>query len=179
MSDTEIHWFSIINSFITVLFLSAIFGVIIVRTLSQDIAKYNEEDDDDVEPTGWKLVHGDVFRTPAHYTLLATFTGTGIQLLGMLMVTLMLALFGMLSPSSRGALVTVAVVTYMLMGLVAGYYSARMYKTMGGQQWKTAAASMALTFPMILFGVCFILNFFLWGKQVRHLCPMPDVQLFS
>ena len=40
MSDVEIHWFSIINSFITVLFLSAIFGVIIVRTLSNDIAKY-------------------------------------------------------------------------------------------------------------------------------------------
>lgn len=56
MSDTEIHWFSIINSFITVLFLSAIFGVIIVRTLSRDIAKYNEEEEDDVEPTGWKLV---------------------------------------------------------------------------------------------------------------------------
>eukprot|EP00037_Helgoeca_nana_P032152 m.412464 g.412464 ORF g.412464 m.412464 type:complete len:630 (+) comp28855_c0_seq1:43-1932(+) len=175
MSDTEIHWFSIINSFITVLFLSAIFGVIIVRTLSQDIAKYNEEDDDDVEPTGWKLVHGDVFRTPAHYTLLATFTGTGIQLLGMLMVTLMLALFGMLSPSSRGALVTVAVVTYMLMGLVAGYYSARMYKTMGGQQWKMAAASMALTFPMILFGVCFILNFFLWGKQSSGAVPFTTM----
>jgi transmembrane 9 superfamily protein 2/4 len=58
MADVEIHWFSIVNSFITVLFLSAIFGAIIVRTLSNDIARYNEEEDDDVEPTGWKLVHG-------------------------------------------------------------------------------------------------------------------------
>ena len=49
MADVEIHWFSIINSFITVLFLSAIFGAIIVRTLSNDIAKY--ERDNSVTPT--------------------------------------------------------------------------------------------------------------------------------
>ena len=150
MSDTEIHWFSIINSFITVLFLSAIFGVIIIRTLSQDIAKYNEEDDDDVEPTGWKLVHGDVFRAPAYFTLLATFVGTGVQLLGVTSVTIGLALIGMLSPSSRGALMTVAIVVWLIMGLVAGYYAARLYKTMGGQKWKTAAVYVAFGFPTMV-----------------------------
>ena len=171
MSDTEIHWFSIINSFITVLFLSAIFGVIIIRTLSQDIAKYNEEDDDDVEPTGWKLVHGDVFRAPAYFTLLATFVGTGVQLLGVTSVTIGLALIGMLSPSSRGALMTVAIVVWLVMGLVAGYYAARLYKTMGGQKWKTAAVYVAFGFPTMVFGTGFFLNFFIWGKQSSGAVP--------
>merc|ERR1712070_44470 len=89
----------------------------------------------------------------------------------MLVVTLCLALFGMLSPSSRGALITVAIVVYLLMGLIAGYYTARLYKTMGGQQWKSAAAYLALGFPSLVFGVCFILNFFIWGKQSSGAVP--------
>ena len=44
-SAQQIHWFSIINSLITVLFLSGITAIIIVRTLNRDIARYNEEDE--------------------------------------------------------------------------------------------------------------------------------------
>ena len=65
MSDTQIHWFSIINSVVVVFFLSGIITMIIIRTLRKDIAKYNmadEDAEDSIEETGWKLVHGDVFR---------------------------------------------------------------------------------------------------------------------
>ena len=34
------------------------------------------------EETGWELVHGDVFRTPEYPQMLATYIGTGCQLLG-------------------------------------------------------------------------------------------------
>lgn len=39
--------------------------------------------DDTLEETGWKLVHGDVFRPPPHQMILVNMVGTGIQLLGM------------------------------------------------------------------------------------------------
>ena len=70
-----------------------------MRTLSNDIARYNEEEDDDVEPTGWKLVHGDVFRPPPMPEMLCTVVGSGIQLFGVFTVTLFFALLGMLSPA--------------------------------------------------------------------------------
>ena len=56
--------------------------MIIVRTLRKDIAKYNKMDDEDetLEETGWKLVHGDVFRPPRWPRLLASLIGAGIQL---------------------------------------------------------------------------------------------------
>ena len=57
--------------------------MIIVRTLRRDIAKYNQldpEGDDILEETGWKLVHGDVFRPPQNPKLLASLVGAGIQL---------------------------------------------------------------------------------------------------
>lgn len=36
--------------------------------------------DETLEETGWKLVHGDVFRPPHRPKLLAAFIGSGIQL---------------------------------------------------------------------------------------------------
>ncbi|GER45024.1 endomembrane protein 70 protein family [Striga asiatica] len=66
MNDDQIHWFSIINSLMIVLFLSGMVAMIMMRTLYRDIANYNQLDsqDDAQEETGWKLVHGDVFRAP-------------------------------------------------------------------------------------------------------------------
>ena len=41
-----------------------------------------------MEETGWKLVHGDVFRPPKNSKLLATFIGSGIQIFFMSLITL-------------------------------------------------------------------------------------------
>ncbi len=60
MMDDQIHWFSIINSVMIVLFLSGMVAMIMLRTLARDITKYNqlESQDDAQEETGWKLVGG-------------------------------------------------------------------------------------------------------------------------
>lgn len=176
MSDAEIHWFSIINSLITVLFLSGITAIIIVRTLNRDIARYNEEDEEDsVEPTGWKLVHGDVLRPPQYASWLMTFVGTGVQLLCMLLVTLCVACLGMLSPASRGALMTAAIFVFMFMGLFAGFVAARLYRTMNGQSWRTAAVQLAVFFPAAIFGTGFVLNFFIWYSQSSGAVPFTTM----
>lgn len=49
------------------------------------------------------------------------------------------AMLGMLSPASRGALMTVAIMLYVFSGLTAGYVSARLYKTLKGREWKKTA----------------------------------------
>lgn len=41
MTDSQIHWFSIINSIMIVLFLSAFIAMIMVRTLYRDLNRYN------------------------------------------------------------------------------------------------------------------------------------------
>ena len=80
--DNEIHWFSIFNSLLIVLFLSAMVAMILTRSLYRDIAAYNDETADELaEETGWKLVHGDVFRPPTTLPmLLSVFVGCGNQL---------------------------------------------------------------------------------------------------
>jgi transmembrane 9 superfamily protein 2/4 len=49
------------------------------------------------------------------------------------------AMLGMLSPASRGALMSAMIFLYVIMGTFAGYYSARLYRTMRGKEWKKQA----------------------------------------
>merc|ERR1712079_998845 len=174
MADTQIHWFSIINSVVVVFFLSGIITMIIIRTLRKDIAKYNmadEDAEDSIEETGWKLVHGDVFRPPFNNRLFAAVIGSGIQIFAMLAITIFFAMLGMLSPASRGALLTAAIFFYEFLGLVAGYYSGRLYRTMKGKDWKAAAFLTATLYPSIVFGIGFFINLFIWGKHSSGAIP--------
>merc|ERR1719487_1785378 len=102
----EIHWFSIVNSLMIVFFLSGMVAMILLRTLHRDISKYNEIStaEDATEETGWKLVHGDVFRKPPHSKMLAVSVGTGCQLLVCTTVTLVFSAAGFLSPVHRGSI---------------------------------------------------------------------------
>lgn len=45
VNDMRIHWYSIINSLVVVLFLAGIVAVILLRALRRDIAKYNKQDE--------------------------------------------------------------------------------------------------------------------------------------
>lgn len=92
-------------------------------------------------------VHGDVFRPPANASLLASFVGTGVQLFGMAMVTMIFALLGFLSPANRGGLMTAMLMMFVFMGLFAGHFSARLYKSFRGEEWKKTTLRTALLFP--------------------------------
>merc|ERR1712216_654856 len=65
--EHQIHWFSIFNSFMMVIFLAGLVSMILMRTLRNDYAKYTRDEEDveslerDMDESGWKLCHGDVF----------------------------------------------------------------------------------------------------------------------
>uniref|UniRef100_A0A915PDP9 Transmembrane 9 superfamily member n=1 Tax=Meloidogyne floridensis TaxID=298350 RepID=A0A915PDP9_9BILA len=92
MPHTNIQWFSIMNSLVIVIFLSGMVGMILLRTLHRDIARYNRLDDEEdaQEEFGWKLVHGDVFRPPRNSLMLSVFVGAGSQVLLCAFITLAL-----------------------------------------------------------------------------------------
>ncbi|VDN04009.1 unnamed protein product [Thelazia callipaeda] len=177
MKDVQIHWFSILNSIIVVSCLFGFLSVIIVRTVRKDIAQYNrgEELDDSLEETGWKLVHGDVFRPPPCTMLLVNLVGAGIQLIGMVIVTVFFAMLGMLSPSSRGSLMSAAIVLFCLMGLIAGYHAGRLYRTLKGTRPRRCSFQTAVLFPSIILGSGFFLNFFLIGKHSSGAVPFTTM----
>uniref|UniRef100_A0A3B4DQP1 Transmembrane 9 superfamily member n=1 Tax=Pygocentrus nattereri TaxID=42514 RepID=A0A3B4DQP1_PYGNA len=163
----------IMNSLVIVLFLSGMVAMIMLRTLHKDIARYNQMDsvEDAQEEFGWKLVHGDVFRPPRKGMLLSVFLGSGTQIFIMTFVTLFFACLGFLSPANRGALMTCAVVLWVLLGTPAGYVAARFYKSFGGEKWKTNVLLTAFLCPGVVFADFFLMNLILWGEGSSAAMP--------
>lgn len=64
-----------------VLLLTAFLSVILMRVLKNDFSRYMEMDEDDMveEESGWKLIHGDVFRFPSNINLFSAVIGSGLQ----------------------------------------------------------------------------------------------------
>ncbi|KAL9078873.1 MAG: hypothetical protein Q9157_002209 [Trypethelium eluteriae] len=186
--DPKIHWLSLINSAVIVTFLIGMVTTILVRTLRKDIARYNRLDqfglddlsgasmDDGVqEDSGWKLVHGDVFRPPKYPLILAVLVGNGAQLLVMTGFTIAFALLGFLSPSNRGSLATVIVLLYILFGFVGGYSSSRVYKSFHGDAWKQLFALTPVALPAIVFATFFLLNLFVWARASSGAVPFTTM----
>ncbi|KAH0888032.1 hypothetical protein HID58_050461 [Brassica napus] len=173
MNDNQIHWFSIVNSLMIVLFLSGMVAMIMLRTLYRDISRYNELEtqEEAQEETGWKLVHGDVFRIPTNSDLLCVYVGTGVQCLGMVFVTMIFAMLGFLSPSNRGGLMTAMLLLWVFMGLFAGYASSRLYKMFKGTEWKKIAFRTAFLFPAVVSSIFFVLNALIWGQKSSGAVP--------
>jgi len=88
--NPRVHWFSLVNSAIIVIFSTGMVAAILLKTLRKDIARYNQLDlnEDVSEDSGWKLVHGDVFRAPKNPMLLSIFLGSGAQIFFMTAITI-------------------------------------------------------------------------------------------
>ncbi|KAL0369173.1 UNVERIFIED_CONTAM: Transmembrane 9 superfamily member 1 [Sesamum calycinum] len=181
--EHQIHWFSVFNSFMMVIFLTGLVSMILMRTLRNDYAKYAREDDDletlerDVsEESGWKLVHGDVFRPPQSLALLSAVVGTGAQLATLVLLVIILAIVGMLY-IGRGAIVTTFIVCYAFTSFIAGYVSGGMYSRNGaaipfGTMVVVFVIWAFISFPLALLGTVIGEN---WSGAPNNPCRVKTI----
>ncbi|KAF8588664.1 endosomal P24A protein [Ramaria rubella] len=171
--DPRIHWFSLINSIVIVVFLCGMVSMILYRSVSKDINRYNAMDlsEDVQEDYGWKLVWGEVFRPPRNIMALSILVGNGAQLTTMVGVTLVFALMGFLSPSNRGSLATVMLICWTLFGFIAGYISSRVYTSFGGIDHRKNIFFTATLVPTFIFIVMFLLDLFLISADSSGAVP--------
>ncbi|CAD6638054.1 BAH_G0035160.mRNA.1.CDS.1 [Saccharomyces cerevisiae] len=171
--DPSIQWFSLINFSLVVVLLSSVVIHSLLRALKSDFARYNELnlDDDFQEDSGWKLNHGDVFRSPSQSLTLSILVGSGVQLFLMVTCSIFFAALGFLSPSSRGSLATVMFILYALFGFVGSYTSMGIYKFFNGPYWKANLILTPLLVPGAILLIIIALNFFLMFVHSSGVIP--------
>jgi transmembrane 9 superfamily member 3 len=178
--EHQIHFFSIFNSFMMVVFLVGLVSMILMRTLKKDYARFgvdlgssdhhghgrsssphDSESGGDLldvgDESGWKQVHGDVFRPPPHLALFSALLGTGHQLVLLVFSVLLLSMVGAYY-RNRGTVVTAFVVCYAFTSFVAGYAGGGYYARNGGRSWKAAMMATATLFPGVCFAAMLVLN---------------------
>jgi len=161
-SSFEVHWLSIINSFVLVLLLTAFLTIVLMRVLKNDFSRYMDIDEETIEEdeNGWKLIRGDVFRFPQFPALFCAAIGTGIQLILCTFLLLTLALLGWVSTTKRGSILASAIILYCLTSCVGGYKSASLYRSMGGTHWVRNLFLTAGLFP------CPLAAIFAWVNSI-------------
>lgn len=162
--DDDIHYYSIVNSLMIVLFMTGAIATIMIRTLRKDIAGYNELQtlEEAQEETGWKLVHGDVFRPPQFSPmLLSVAVGTGAQIGLAFAFTMILAMCNITNSMRKGQILTSMILLYVLCGSAAGYLSSRIYKFCGASNWKLNTMATATALPAVFVAIFIVLNIFL------------------
>jgi transmembrane 9 superfamily member 2/4 len=180
-TSPEIHWFSIANSTVIAVFLTAMTALIMWRAVHRDLMQYNrvstrEDAEEEREDTGWKLIHTEVFRPPTTQPLLfAVMAGVGAQVSGMVAAVVIFAAIGFISPANRGSIIIAVLVLFCLMGFVAGYGSARNHRLFDGKQWQRTTLMTALAFPGFVGVVFFLLNLLCWGAGSTNAVPFGEL----
>mmetsp|Transcript_7080 Transcript_7080/g.11417 ORF Transcript_7080/g.11417 Transcript_7080/m.11417 type:complete len:596 (+) Transcript_7080:92-1879(+) len=174
----EIHWLSIINSFVLVLLLMAFLTIILMRVLKNDFTRYMDVDEEDMggeEESGWKLLHGDVFRPPGNLNLFTALVGAGGQLCVTALSLLACALLGVFRATKRGSILTSCIVLYILTAFFGGYLSARLYKQLDGKSWVWNIMLSALAFPAPLLAVFSWVNSVAWSAASTAALPWHTI----
>lgn len=171
----KVHWFAVVNSLLIVVFLTIMIGLILIRALHKDIDRYNtidsESREEALEETGWKLIHGDVFRPPKFSTFYAILIGSGVQIAWLALLVLIFATFGFLTPARRGSLLTGLVLMFFFLGSFAGYYTARLSKLFNPKHWKNAVLFTIIFLPGSIGSLIFIINLFVWWTESSYAIP--------
>ncbi|XP_033117679.1 transmembrane 9 superfamily member 3-like isoform X1 [Anneissia japonica] len=160
----RIHWFSIFNSFMMVIFLVGLVSMILMRTLRKDYARYSKDDDlDDMERDlgdeyGWKQVHGDVFRPASYPMFFSALIGSGYHISAVVFTVIMFAITGHLY-EERGSLLGTSIFVYAATSPVNGYFGGSLYSRMAGKVWIKQMVMSAFLLPLLVCGNAFFINF--------------------
>ncbi|KAH0624363.1 hypothetical protein JD844_031759, partial [Phrynosoma platyrhinos] len=160
----RIHWFSIFNSFMMVIFLVGLVSMILMRTLRKDYARYSKEEEmDDMDRDlgdeyGWKQVHGDVFRPSSHPLIFSSLIGSGCQIFAVSFIVIIVAMLEDLY-TERGSMLSTAIFVYAATSPVNGYFGGSLYARQGGRRWIKQMFIGAFLIPAMVCGTAFFINF--------------------
>lgn len=178
-STFEIHWLSIINSFVLIILLTIFLFIILMRILKKDFSKYMELDDDELveEETGWKMIHGDVFRLPSNLNLFVALIGAGAQIFFTFFILLLSVLIGAFKVTRRGALLTAGIMIFAVCGFFGGAFSGRLFKQLQGKNWvwNTILTSSLFTVPLSL--TFMFVNTVAWANNSTAALPVITITL--
>ncbi|KAI8823608.1 uncharacterized protein EV422DRAFT_361721 [Fimicolochytrium jonesii] len=178
--EHKIHWFSIANSFMMVLFLFGLVALIMIRTLKRDYARYDSEqglldlDRDLADEYGWKQVHGDVFRAPSRLSVLSAFIGTGVQLVVLAISIIVSAMAGDMY-LERATILTATIFLYAFTSFLSGYVSAATFSSYSGRNWVRTMFLTAAFWPATVAIVANIVNFAAISIQSTRAIPFGSM----
>lgn len=159
----KIHWFSIINSFVMVLFMMFFVYLILSRVLKQDIAFYNKDrefadlEQDLIDECGWKQIRGDVFRNPSYPMHLSILIGSGFHIALTVLLCILITILAELY-TERTSMLSAFLFLYATTTPVNGFFGGSKYLRWKGTKWIKQCILSTFFFPSIVFAIQLLIN---------------------
>jgi len=133
------------------------------------------EDDRDVgDESGWKQIHGDVFRAPPHLLLFSALVGTGHQLSLLVFSVIIFSIIGTYY-RTRGSMLTAFIFLYAVTSFIGGYGAGGFYARNGGKNWIKSFLLTGGLFPGACFLMASLLNFVALGYGTLAAFPAGTI----
>ncbi|EGR27520.1 hypothetical protein IMG5_194690 [Ichthyophthirius multifiliis] len=180
--DLENHQGTLINSFTVNLALALLIYCILRRILMKDLSQYSQlqHQETDNDEMGWKQLKSDVFRAPGNPIVLSTFVGVGLQLGTIIILSIVfIAIQYNFEKYRTSSFLNVLIIFYIISGFISGYYSARIYKMLGGCYWLRSTILTTIIFPGIISFIYFIIEFAMFLEESLYTIRFKTIfQLF-
>lgn len=121
----------------------------IARTIFSDRVLLYVNPRDEADEAAWKVLAGDIFREPLYIGLFSVLVGSGCQFIASVLLSEVFSTF--ISFFSTTIIVIVVVLFVVVHGFVGGYAAVRLYRTFGGEQWRTICIFVTLLNPLVIF----------------------------
>jgi len=134
--------------------------------------------------TGWKLVHGDVFRPPPHTAIFTPLIGNGAQLLVVCIGLVVFSAFGILNPSYRGGFMSFGLFLFFFASYFSGYASTRLHVLLEkitnnseapSTSWLRNALFNAIFLPSYFLSILLSTNLILWSQSSSNALPFSTI----
>ena len=144
------------------IFASTILTLLLVYYIYKSIYKENKHADNDLDEYDgceWKLIHADVCRSPINPQKLSERFGWGVQLFLALILTIFTISFSSNNNyNTFDELLSTFIRCFLFSSIFGGFFSGKMFKTIGSKNWKMAVLSSSLFLSIILLMPRFLIS---------------------
>jgi ABC-type spermidine/putrescine transport system permease subunit II len=127
------------------------------------------------EETGWKMIHGDVFRSPAFLNVFTAVIGAGAQLFFTVFLLLLAVLIGAFKATKRGALLTAGIMIFAVCGVFGGIVAGRLFTQLKCKNWVWITVLTACVFPVPLSIMFMVVNTVAWNYNSTAALPVTTI----
>lgn len=171
-SNVRNEFISLMKLMLYIVMFVALFVIILVLRLNKDLDGVGKDSNfDDFEAPGvgehsWKVLHGDVFRSPARVEWLAAVTGTGFHIIITVALFLVVNMvFGLYRLVSINVLL---VMSYVASSIVSGYIASSVGTSFGKHNDSVIVKNMVFGINMVGFGLTLFVSMFAASEITKY-----------
>lgn len=142
--------------------ISIVLFLYIYKTVYKE-SKHADNDLDEYDGCEWKLIHADVCRSPKSPEKLSELFGWGIQLFVSILVVIFILAFESKSKDvfqNLNEILDLFIKFFILSSLIGGFFTGKMFKTIGSREWKTVVLKSSIILSIILLVPRLMISFF-------------------